>query len=69
MSDCKQDEVDLSPCIGVCQVQGGQCVGCGRTLDQIANWASYSKKKRKEIQKQLQNDESQKRDGEYPKED
>ncbi|MEO0467006.1 MAG: DUF1289 domain-containing protein [Pseudomonadota bacterium] len=31
----------ISPCIKVCAIDGlsGQCLGCGRTLNEIANWA------------------------------
>ena len=28
-----------SPCVKVCRVADGVCVGCGRTLDEIAKWA------------------------------
>lgn len=29
-----------SPCINVCKMEGDLCVGCFRTLDEIARWAS-----------------------------
>lgn len=29
-----------SPCIGACRAVGGICLGCGRTLTEIANWGS-----------------------------
>ena len=31
-----------SPCIGICEIDAatGLCVGCARTLDEIAGWAS-----------------------------
>lgn len=29
-----------SPCINVCKMQDDLCVGCFRTLDEIARWAS-----------------------------
>ena len=31
-----------SPCTGVCRIDSasGWCVGCGRTLDEIARWGS-----------------------------
>ena len=28
-----------SPCIGICRLADGICVGCGRTLDEIARWS------------------------------
>lgn len=37
-----------SPCIKVCMVSGqtGQCVGCGRTLKEIAAWGRLSEAER-----------------------
>ena len=32
-----------SPCINVCQMQEGLCVGCLRTLDEIARWGQVVK--------------------------
>ena len=33
----------LSPCTKVCTLDGeGICVGCGRLLDEIANWSRMS---------------------------
>lgn len=33
-----------SPCVRVCVVDGmtSQCIGCGRTLREIAQWTRYS---------------------------
>jgi uncharacterized protein len=33
-----------TPCVNVCLLDSelGLCVGCGRTIDEIANWASMS---------------------------
>ena len=28
-----------SPCIKVCRLADGVCVGCGRTLDEITRWS------------------------------
>ena len=28
-----------SPCVKVCRVADGVCVGCGRTLDEIRLWS------------------------------
>ncbi len=40
-----------SPCINVCQmhVQTGLCVGCYRTLDEIARWAAIDEQERAQI--------------------
>lgn len=37
-----------SPCINVCRVDSaaGLCVGCGRTLDEIAAWSSLDDQQR-----------------------
>ena len=44
-----------SPCIDICQMdsESGLCVGCGRTIEEIANWSSYTNEKKKDILKQL----------------
>jgi predicted Fe-S protein YdhL (DUF1289 family) len=40
-----------TPCIDVCEMDAcsGLCVGCGRTLDEIAGWADMSKEERRAI--------------------
>ncbi|MEM7280807.1 MAG: DUF1289 domain-containing protein [Pseudomonadota bacterium] len=39
-----------SPCISVCTVDdAGVCLGCGRTLDEIANWLNLSPEERAKI--------------------
>lgn len=40
-----------SPCINVCKMdpQSGLCLGCFRTLDEIAAWASSSDEARLDI--------------------
>ena len=30
----------VSPCINVCKMEAGLCVGCLRTLGEIAGWAN-----------------------------
>jgi hypothetical protein len=44
-----------SPCIQVCQMdpQRGVCLGCARTLDEIARWASLTDQERDQILAQL----------------
>ena len=32
--------VVISPCINVCKMEQGLCVGCFRTIDEIALWGS-----------------------------
>ena len=45
----------LSPCIKVCVMDPARrvCVGCGRTLDEIARWGSMSDGERAETMKSL----------------
>ena len=40
-----------SPCLKVCQMdpRRGLCMGCGRTLDEIARWAQMSDDERERI--------------------
>lgn len=40
-----------SPCIKVCEMDpaAGLCIGCGRTLDEIARWGSMNDAERKRI--------------------
>jgi predicted Fe-S protein YdhL (DUF1289 family) len=33
------DGAIASPCINICQMEEGRCIGCFRTLDEIACWA------------------------------
>lgn len=31
-----------SPCVGICQLDGKVCIGCGRLIGEIAGWGSAS---------------------------
>jgi predicted Fe-S protein YdhL (DUF1289 family) len=44
-----------SPCVRVCIVDGanGRCLGCRRTLSEIAAWAGYSDAERARIMAEL----------------
>lgn len=44
-----------TPCQKVCAVHGeiGLCVGCGRTLREIAAWSSYDEPRRQAIMAEL----------------
>jgi hypothetical protein len=44
-----------TPCRNVCAVEGrsGLCVGCGRTLREIAAWTSYDEPRRLAIMAEL----------------
>ena len=41
----------LSPCIQICIIEPGDglCVGCARTLDEIASWSSMSNEARRAV--------------------
>ena len=44
-----------SPCIKICVLdpQSGWCVGCGRTLDEIAGWGSLGEAERQALMEGL----------------
>jgi predicted Fe-S protein YdhL (DUF1289 family) len=44
-----------TPCVKVCAVSGqsGLCIGCGRTLAEIASWGSLDEARRKAIMAEL----------------
>jgi predicted Fe-S protein YdhL (DUF1289 family) len=44
-----------SPCINVCRMdaRSGLCLGCARSLDEIAGWAQASNAQRRAIAQQL----------------
>ena len=44
-----------SPCMGTCRLDARQqCVGCGRTLAEIAEWSRASEARRREILHELE---------------
>lgn len=38
-----------SPCINVCRLHDGLCIGCKRTEDEISNWFWYTEEERLQI--------------------
>ncbi|MFW2133211.1 DUF1289 domain-containing protein [Ectothiorhodospira haloalkaliphila] len=38
-----------SPCIHVCQTEEGRCIGCGRTILEIAAWTRFTDGERQDI--------------------
>lgn len=38
-----------SPCVNVCRMEGDYCVGCWRSLDEIACWSRASDERRRLI--------------------
>ena len=43
----------VSPCIKICTLQDDFCIGCGRTTQEIAEWAKATIKRKKEILERL----------------
>jgi hypothetical protein len=44
-----------SPCINICRLDAqGLCVGCRRTIDEIAEWSRASDARRREILQALE---------------
>lgn len=41
-----------SPCIGVCTIVDGKCIGCFRSSENITNWLYYSEDERNIITKE-----------------
>ena len=40
-----------TPCIDICEIDAGTglCLGCGRSLDEIASWAEMSPSERRAV--------------------
>lgn len=43
----------MTPCIGVCTLQQGFCIGCLRSATDISNWGDIGMNSRKEIMEKL----------------
>lgn len=37
-----------SPCVGICKTKGDYCTGCGRHIDDIADWKLMNDSQRRE---------------------
>ena len=48
----------ITPCVNICQMVNNRCVGCGRTLEEIANWSTYNNQQRQLIMTRLQNEKN-----------
>ena len=44
-----------SPCIKVCVIEDGYCIGCGRTQDEIGEWFYADDDRKLEILERLAN--------------
>ena len=45
-----------SPCVNVCQIdpQTGYCMGCMRTIDEIADWLEMTNKEKQQVLDRLE---------------
>ncbi len=47
----------VSPCVGICELdqETNMCIGCWRSLEEVAEWASASLDRRRDIVIQARN--------------
>ena len=43
----------ITPCISICKLENGICIGCKRTKEEIAGWKKYSDEERLDIMRKL----------------
>ena len=43
-----------SPCVSICEVEQGRCIGCGRSETEISEWKAYTEPKRLAIMTRLE---------------
>ena len=43
----------VTPCVSLCKLEDGECIGCGRTREQIARWTGYTDEERLDIMRKL----------------
>ena len=42
-----------SPCVKICNLENGICIGCGRTQDEIREWVVMTDIQREEVMERL----------------
>lgn len=51
----------ISPCINICKLDENQvCIGCYRTINEIANWTKYTDEEKIKINNRIENQRWQK---------
>ncbi len=45
-----------SPCVSICKVEKDICIGCGRTLKEIASWTNFTKDQRQKVLERIERD-------------
>lgn len=61
MTEAQADQPEVAggpmetPCTGICRIDPASrlCIGCRRTLDEIAGWGAYSSDERRRIMAEL----------------
>ena len=43
----------ITPCVSLCKLEDGKCVGCGRTREEIARWTRFTDDERMAVMKRL----------------
>ena len=44
-----------SLCINVCKIENDVCIGCGRTLEEIAHWSEMTDTEKEQVNANIQN--------------
>ena len=47
-----------SPCVKICNLEDGVCIGCGRTQDEIREWVIMTDNQREKIMERLKTNSS-----------
>ena len=47
-----------SPCVKICRLEDGVCIGCGRTQDEIREWVIMTDNQREKIMERLKTNSS-----------
>ena len=42
-----------SPCVGVCKLEDGTCIGCHRTIQEIQEWSAMSTEERLKVMERI----------------
>ena len=53
----------VSPCVAICRLdpQSGRCIGCGRTIDEIAAWPALDEAARRALLDRLKREDEARR--------
>lgn len=44
------DEIEVeSPCIGLCRLDNGVCIGCYRTTEEVVEWYNYDNEQKQAV--------------------